>query len=270
VKWLQNNLPGIILASACGFLVLVAILIAIVGARPAAPGDVVASDLNLDLEQRAAPVELKPLGQYRVVTDRPLFNESRRPVIEIAENDQPEVEEQLQAGVTDAPEVNLTGVVITPEVKLVSLTPAKGGEPLVFGEGRPMHGDYNGWVVSEVWPRSAVLESRDGRRVELALQVNDELIKEPPKPVLPKAKGDEPVDADADGENDERLSRAEEIRQRIAERREQLRQEAAENEAAEANNEPEGEGVSPYAQAIRNMMSQGKSKSNQKSDDDEE
>jgi hypothetical protein len=264
VKWLQDNLPGVILASICAFLLLIAVLLVFVGTRPVSPGDVAMSEMDLELEPKTQPVELEPIGRYRVVTDRPLFNETRRPVIEVEESGQPEAEE-VQVEVREAPKVNLTGVVITPEVRLVSLTPQGGGEPMVFGEGRPMRGDYNGWAVKEVSPRSATLESRDGQEVHLALLVHDQLIKEPPKPEPVRSEAVTEEDELAD-EDPERLSRAEEIRQRIAERREQLRQEAAENEAA-AQQPSEEKKPSPYAQAIRNMISQGNSKDKDKDEE---
>lgn len=264
MKWLQNNVMGVILAAACGLLLLVAVSLAWVGSWPASSGEVDAAELDLAMEQRAEPDELEPLRSYRVVTDRPLFNQSRRPVIEIEESVQPE-QEAAQATVAEAPQVSLTGVVITPEVKLVSLTPADGGEAVVFGEGKPMRGEYNGWVVSEVMPRAAVLESSSGQKVELSLVVHDQKIKEPPKPVRPEPEAPDEDQMGEDGE--EPLSRAEEIRQRIAERREQLRREAAENQEG-GDDAAAGEGPSPYAQAIRNMMGQGKK--DQDDDDDEE
>ena len=269
MKWLQNNVLGVILASACGFLLLVAILLAWMGTRPASgivPGE---AELDLAMADRADPEELGPLGRYRVVTDRPLFNQTRRPTIDIEESEQAEGGEQ-QAEVTEAPQVNLTGVVITPELRLVSLTPSGGGEPLVFGEGSPMRGEYNGWTVSQVLPRSAVLESSRGGKVELELMVHDEKIKEPPK-VIPASPS--PAEGQQDdleeGQEDERLSRAEEIRQRIAERREQLRQEAAENRAGQDADTDE-RGASAYASAIRNLMGEKDSDKDQEKDDDED
>lgn len=263
MKWLQNNLPGTILAALCGFLLLLAALLAFVGTRPASSGDASAAELDLALEQPAKPLELEPLGKYRVVTDRPLFNQSRRPVIKIEDSEQPDAE-LAQAEVGEAPKVKLTGVVMTPDMRLVSLTPEGGGEPLVLGEGKPMRGEYNGWVVRTVSPRSATLESGDGRQVELALVVHDQLIKEPPKPPPPAPERDA-ADEDPEDGSPERLTRAEEIRQRIAERREQLRQQAEAEELASEEG-AEGDKASPYAQAIRNMISQG----NKKRDDDEE
>lgn len=259
MKWLQNNLPGVILASACAALVLIGLLLALLGTRPVSSGaDASAGAVEIETAQASRPAELDALGQYRVITDRPLFNETRRPVIEIEEEEEPEPE-VAQVEVADAPKVSLTGVVITPEVKLVSLTPAGGGEPVVFREGLPMQGEYNGWAVAEISPRAVVLESRNGQKLELGLVVHDQKIKEPPRPVKPAPARDE-ADEDDDGDP-EQLSRAEEIRQRIAERREQLRQEAAEKDAAQS--EPD---ISPYQAAIRGLMNSS-DKEKEKDDD---
>lgn len=262
MKWLQNNLPGVILASACGLLLVVALILALAGTRPASSVVEPSPDaLDEAVASISQMVELGSISEYRVVTDRPVFNETRRPVIEVEETEQPEVEE-IQVEVADAPKVNLTGVVITPDLKLVSLTPSEGGEAVVFREGLPMQGDYNGWVVRDISARAAVLESRTGQRLELGLIVHDQAIKEPPKPVRPMTDLEE-LEGDEDGDP-EQLSRAEEIRQRIAERREQLRQEAETKEA-----KPEGPTMSPYATAIRNMMDK-KQPGAKKSDDDEQ
>jgi hypothetical protein len=110
-----------------------------------------------------------------------------------------------------------------------------------------------------------VLESRDGQQLELELQVHDVKIKEPPKPVAdakPAAGGSgQPV-----GEDGQPLSRAEQIRQRIAERREELRREQEE----QAQQDGAGKAAKPnnYQSAIRAML-KNKSKdtsSNEKKD----
>ena len=268
MRWLQNNVPGLVLASACGVLVLVAVILSWAGTRPPAASTIEATDLDLVMESRVEPDELEALGAYRVVTDRPLFNPTRRPVIEVDLDEQlSEAEEPVP--LTEAPDVSLTGVVITPDVKLVSLTPAGGGEAVVFGEGKPMRGEYNGWVVSEVLPRAAVLESADGQRVQLSLVINQQKLKEPPRPV-PQRADQSRLDPDENEEDegeyedgdDERMSRAEEIRQRIAERREQLRQQAAENDKSN----PEGR-QAMYAESVRSLIYGGND--DREKDDDE-
>jgi len=112
--------------------------------------------------------------------------------------------------------------------------------------------------VSKVDPRTVMLVSRDGQELELNLQVHDVAIKEPPKPVQkPAAKAERNQAESADAEDGEPLSRAEQIRQRIAERREELRleQEAqqAQNNAAQGGREKADKQPS-YQEAIRSLM----------------
>ncbi len=100
-------------------------------------------------------------------------------------------------------------------------------------EGQSLTGEFVGWQVSIVNPRDVVLKSNDGQQLELELQVHDVAIKEPPKPKpvaktaqAGKSKQTEPDKAKSGADDDEApLSRAEQIRQRIAERREELRRE---------------------------------------------
>jgi hypothetical protein len=161
------------------------------------------------------------LSEFQVINEKPVFNVSRLPVIDELDGSGPD--EDATVAIKDAPDVRLTGVIITPSVRIASLTPAdKNLKSVMAHEGQPLTGDYVGWQVSSVSPRNVVLESRDGQKLELDLQVHDATIKEPPKPE-PVAKT-QPASGVQD-EDGEPLSRAEQIRQRIAERREELRRE---------------------------------------------
>lgn len=91
-------------------------------------------------------------------------------------------------------------------------------------EGESLTGEFVGWQIGTVNPRTVVLESRDGQKLELELQVHDVKIKEPPRPAPAKTAQAESGQAEQMvDEEGEPLSRAEQIRQRIAERREELR-----------------------------------------------
>lgn len=256
MKGLQNNPLGILLLGVCGVLLAIAIALYATWSRPVAGGAVAAPE---DLTAGAAPgagSDLGPFGQYRVVDDRPLFSETRRPVIESLQAEVAEAGDEPEQQDTDPPEVYLTGVVITPEAKLATLTPVGGGEAVLVREGGRMQGEHEGWTLVDVWPRKVRLEAGGGRRVQLDLMVHDQKIKEPPRPVSPPA-AEEAAAEDGSGEP---MSRAEEIRQRIAERREQLREQAAANRA-EAEQPPKND----YQAAIQRML-QGAGKTDE--DDD--
>ena len=79
-------------------------------------------------------------------------------------------------------------------------------------------------------------------------EVHGVAIAEPPKPEPSKAEKKPGKDSPAQQGDDQPLSRAEEIRQRIAERREELRRAAEEDEQGD-----QAEAVS-YQQAIQAMM----------------
>ena len=166
--------------------------------------------------------------------------------------------------VKDAPDVRLTGVVITPGMKIASLTPADGNLKTVMAhEGESLTGEFVGWQVTAVNPRTVVLESRDGQSLELDLQVHDAKIQEPVAPVaapipaaLSNAQALAGQGSGATGD-DEPLSRAEQIRQRIAERRAELRQEQEAQQsqsAAQAGSAGSKSNTKDYQTAIREMM----------------
>ena len=144
-------------------------------------------------------------------------------------------------------------------------------------EGEALIGDYVGWQVSSIQPRSVVLESRDGQTLELELQVHDVKIAEPPKPVVPddSAQADASQDNELTGEDGRPLSRAEQIRQRIAERREELRQEQEDQQAQSqsptqsqaASSQQENKPVD-YQSAIRAMINKQPEKDSSKDNND--
>lgn len=267
MKWLQDNPLGMILAGTSGVFLLLMLGMAIVWNLPVSvdieeggPDTSPASQVSL------AAHEIGELTDYEVVKERPVFNESRRPVLD-------ELDDELQIDddtieIKDAPDVRLTGVVISPGMRIASLTPADGNLDTVMAhEGDSLTGEFVGWQVTVVNPRTVTLESRDGQSLELDLQVHDVKIQEPPKPAAAPP-GVATASADGAGEHsdddgDEPLSRAEQIRQRIAERREELR---LEQEAQQSPNQRQpqnrtqvaapGQATTPsdYQKAIREMM----------------
>jgi len=272
MKWLQDNPVGMILASISGFLVLLALAMTVVWNLPvsvesAGPDKELVTDSEANLAMRP----IGDLAEYRVIDEKPVFNESRLPDIG-------ETEEDLQVddttiAIKDAPAVKLTGVVITPDSRFASLTPEdKNIENVMAREGESLTGEFVGWRVAEVNPRLVVLESRDGQSLKLELQVHDTKIEEPPPvtPASPAVQSQSGASAEA-AEGEEPMSRAEQIRQRIAERREELRREAEEQQAeggTQANTASQPSKPPDYQSAIRALM-QKKSK-DQGSNDNED
>ncbi len=234
MKWLQGNPLGIALAATGGFLALLALAMAIVwNLSVTVDADDTVTDIAAADVTPLVAEEAGSLDDYRIVDQRPVFNESRQPEIVEVENVS-EDSTDVTIAVKDAPEVKLTGVIITPGMKIASLTPVDTSlESIMAHEGQSLTGEFVGWQVSIVNPRDVVLKSNDGQQLELELQVHDVAIKEPPKPKpvaktaqAGKSKQTEPGKAKSGaGDDEEPLSRAEQIRQRIAERREELRRE---------------------------------------------
>jgi hypothetical protein len=250
VNGLKDNPLGLTLAAIGGVCVLLMLAMAIVWSLPEVADfteikteDEVGSGTVLAAHQIAA------INEFQIINEKPLFNESRLPVMESADGD--EVADDNTVAVKDAPDVRLTGVIITPELKIASLTPANTSlETVMLHEGQALTGDFVGWQVSTVNPRAVTLESRDGQKLELELQVHDSKIAQPPKPSASQKTAEaEPGEGEqAAGEDGQPLSRAEQIRLRIAERREQLRREQEEQQAQSGANRQN------YQSAIRNLM----------------
>jgi general secretion pathway protein N len=251
IDWLEANPVGKVLASVSAALMAVLVLLALAWSLPPH-----AADEDGDESGRALSVQVpelaptEPIEEFAIITERPVFNESREPEIfdeagedgELAENDAASAGEDVEP-----PEVALSGVVITPTQRIVTLRPKDAAESLIALEGNPLEGDFGSWQVSEIEPRSVVLSSRSGEEVRIDLQIHDAVIEEPPEPP-PNA-----AQESGDEESDRPLSRAEEIRQRIAERREELRRAAEEN----AENERQQPSTPNYQDAIKKMI-QGK------------
>ena len=247
----QNNRLGIVLASVCGALGLLVFGLAIAPAlRP-----ITATGGNMPQEAESSPgiatlQPARPLADFAVIAERPVFNETRRPVTGLS-GDGELVEEQPEeyAGL---PEMEVGGIVITPSLRMATLkTPELGGTVVAF-EGEPLGEGFGNWEVSRIDERTVTLASTDGEEVKLELEVYDDMIEAPPEPRKPARKraADEAKRAPAsvaNGESGEsaesqadspqaELEKAspEEIRERIEVRREELRKAAEERDAAQS------------------------------------
>ncbi len=262
MKWLEDNPMGLILAGISGALLLMLLAIGLLWIMPASSrqtGEGTGGDpdaLNIPLL-----VDSQSIETYAVVTERPLFNESRQPQIDqdlLNEDSLAAGEGSLDEEQVDAPDVQLTGVVITPTIRMVTLKRKDDDEPLVAFEGKPLEGPYGSWQVAKIDAREVVLMSGEGEELQLSLQVHDTKI-EAPDDSSPKVRGeDEAKELQAAIEDEEPLTRAEEIRQRIAERREELKR------VAEENGERQG---TSYQDAIKSMVERNRKPQAKQEDD---
>ena len=263
IRWLDNNPVGQLLAAAAGGLVVVLLLLGVIWSLPPAADqpEIASDERDFQVDVPHLP-DSPPIENFAVVTDRPVFNESRQPELEVDAEGEGEGEnpDELAEQEVDAPELELAGVIITPSLRMVTLRQKKVRESLVAFEGQPLQGDFGTWHVSRIAPREITLAAGDGREVQLQLQIHDAKIKPPPKPKPAEVAAEQPAQEAADAAGAEQpMTRAEEIRQRIAERREELRR------AAEAEKSGEKKG-SDYQTAIQAMIGTGR-KPKEKEDD---
>ena len=101
---------------------------------------------------------LGPLSQYADAASRPLFTVDRRPRAFMATG--PEGNEGQAA--TQTLDFILTGVLISPQVRLAILQPPAGGDSQRVHEGKSPEGAA-GWRLVEVQPRRAVFEGAGGQ-----------------------------------------------------------------------------------------------------------
>lgn len=260
ISWLEDNLVGKVLAGLCAALIVLMLLLGV--AWTLSPSGSGSDDAGDEALQTLDIPELKagePIEKYAVVTERPVFNQGRQPEIaaELDEED-PGVEDEPEI---EAPKVELAGVVITPSLRMATLKPEGETESLVAFEGQPLEGNYGSWQVSRIGPRDVTLRSGSGEEVRLELQIHDAVITEPPKLEPKPATRQADATPEQQAADDAPLSRADEIRQRIAERREELRR-AAEEGDGEAKERP-----ADYRSAIQALMSRNK---NQAEDENEQ
>jgi hypothetical protein len=246
ISWLEDNPLGIALASVCGGLLVISLLLTVIWALPASSPSAGPEGENtvpgLELPELAVS---ETIDKYAVISEHPVFNNTRLPVVEPDLDDA--LDEDLPEEEVEAPDVQLTGIILTPSIRMATLRQKGERLSLVAFEGKPLEGNFGSWQVSRIDHREVTLSSGAGEEIQLKLQVHGVAIAEPPKPKpKPRAAQNRPGEnGQAQQGEDQPLSRAEEIRQRIAERREELRRAAEENEQVEP--------VS-YQQAIQAMM----------------
>lgn len=254
INQLSDNPIGRALAGVCAGLLAVLLLLAVIWVLPpsgAAGGD---GDGNRDLSSEVPQLKTEqPIENFAVITDRPIFNESRQPIIGASPDDESEGEELAGEEDVDAPDVVLAGVVITPELRVATLRLKDSPESLLAFEGQPLEGNFGSWHISRIEPRQAILESGEGKQVRLELQIHDAMMDMPPEPAPAAAASTAGSNAQNGPGDDQPMTRAEEIRQRIAERREELKRAAEEGGEAATQRPPQLD----YRQAIQAMMQQG-------------
>jgi general secretion pathway protein N len=195
--------------------------------------------------------KIRPWSEYSEVLARPLFNESRAPELEKTEAPGDNAPAALPAL-----NVNLTGIILTKELRIAIVTdPAKGVTQRVK-QGQPLEGELAGWTLIELKPRMAVFEGAGAERQELELTTDSKpgaIV--PPMPGFASGMPNLPTPYPQPGQNMPSMHtqplgappafpdpsgglpvNSEEIRRRIEERRRQLREEAEQMQQQNQNN----------------------------------
>jgi general secretion pathway protein N len=226
-----NRLATPVLGGAVALLGLLALAqLAGLGRGYSLPVDVAPPPLagQVDLHEVLPP--LPPLEQFAAIRERPLFNPERRPeLVEVVlvENGETEPVDETPPPL----DVAITGIIITPDVRIAMVRPRGASESVVLREGMPLPGELGAWTLSRVLPRRAVFDGGAGlppAEVELTV---DRTVRSAPPPVASDA---QVVQAGEDVQPGDVQSRAAEIRRRIEERRRQMREEAARLSAQES------------------------------------
>ena len=168
------------------------------------------------------PFKLPPETSFVATQERPLFNDDRKPTPDVP--DEPDTPPPPKVPLNIA----LTGIVLTPQVRLAMIHDKAKNTNVALKEGMPMPGDQGGWTLSHINDRSVVFKESSGEEVEVELST---AVSSPrpnvPGPGQPEGRGPagrfvprSPVAPP--GQN----VQAGQLQQRIEERRKQMREEA--------------------------------------------
>jgi len=170
------------------------------------------------------PFKLPAEGEFADTLARPLFNEDRKPT--------PDTPDAPVVAQPSAPlNISLTGVILTPQLRLAMIHDNAKNDPFSVREGMPLPGDLGGWTLTKVKERSALFKEASGDEVEVELTTAVASQKPgsappphpagTPAPPPPQFGPKPPAPPKAqDG------AQAEQMQRRIEERRKQMRDEA--------------------------------------------
>lgn len=217
------------LAGACGFMALVGVLAWMGAGRgygwlPETEAPPVTGVGRIDTEAVVMP----PDSEFAEVRQRPIFNEDRKPT-PIVETPAAETAPPVPLNIT------LTGIVLTPDVKLAMVRDNAKNEGVSLRVGMPLPGEQQGWTLTEIRARSVVFRNPQDETSEVELEVAPGLTV-PPSPRSAPPAGAPPVPVPAPvppGGNVPATvpgqpppDRAAELQRRIEERRREMREQA--------------------------------------------
>ncbi|HSX61137.1 MAG TPA: type II secretion system protein N [Tahibacter sp.] len=215
------------LAGACGVMALAGVLAWMGAGRgygwlPETEAPPVTGVGRIDTEAVVMP----PDSEFAEVRQRPIFNDDRKPT--------PIVEDVKVVDAPTAPlNITLTGIILTPDVKLAMVRDNGKNEAVSLRVGMPLPGEQAGWTLTEIRSRSVVFKNPQDETSEVELEVAPGLTVPPsaravPPPPPPGAApaapptGNAPTNVPGQPPPD----RAAELQRRIEERRREMREQA--------------------------------------------
>lgn len=222
-----------LLAVACGMLLMLALALWLglgrgyrLGAADGAGRQALPSIAAVEQQDFAVP----ELVRYAEITQRPLFSSDRRPLP--LDEDGPEDDVPQEPPVPLR--VHLTGVIITPGLKVALLRDEATNKPVSLKEGMPLPGEQAAWLLTEIQPRLVVFTNDRGDTSDIELQVANVTTAPPRRGAAPATTRDDAAaqrpdaapaanaTAPAGGAENAQQS----LRERIEARRQQLRERA--------------------------------------------
>ena len=175
--------------------------------------------------EQASSVDSKVMLEE--IGKRPMFNSDRIPFVEA------EVVDVDDPG--EKPDINelkaqLTGVVITPEQSYAMILDTTTNQRETYKVGMPLDGEQGGWTLNSIQSRKVTFVSDDDRTAELELEVYSKQLKASKQKGKGGSSKDRGSDSNSNTNNSSRNDKkknADDIRKKIAERRAQMRAEAA-------------------------------------------
>ncbi|KAA3645968.1 MAG: hypothetical protein DWP95_03750 [Proteobacteria bacterium] len=179
----------------------------------------------------AAP-DIKPEVIDRI-TQTPLFRQDRQPYIPpVVAEDNPEIDSTI---IEVKPlKAQVTSIIITSNSRYVMIQDQISNERLTLKEGMPLEGEQGMWVVDSIDKRKVIFNAEGQEPVELELEVFSGALNQAGNNRNQNRKQQEAQAAKQLVDDDKNLTpeqlrqkKADEIRQKIAERRAEMRAKAA-------------------------------------------
>lgn len=175
-------------------------------------------------------VVMPPESEFAEVRQRPIFNDDRKPT-PIEPPTPTEIIPPVPLNIT------LTGIVMTPDIKLAMVRDNAKNEAVSLRIGMPLPGDQQVWTLTEIRPRSVVFKNPQDETSEVELEVAPGLTVPPspravPPPPPPGSPPPPPPGPNVTAPPANAVpgqpppDRAAELQRRIEERRREMREQA--------------------------------------------